>query len=312
MNMRGGIMQPTNPPTTMPIRFRLEQTKTTSPLRLKLGKGGKATKKPSTPKLNPLIGKMVMFRTHEGGMMIAGRVESVVDGKASVNLALPDSNGLLIVSRNSNVQVKLEELTSVEAVTAAGDVKRWDTHSPLEGVKAMSEVKNGDGVVIDYRDVTFTGYGSTFVGTTPEDRDGDYIMDGAFNNTLRRFKENPVMLIDHDRQVMSMVGSYSRVTVNERGLAMEGKMTNSPSERAAHARVLVAEKHLKTLSIGGMFFFADDYHGIREVDLHETSLVVIPANPDARVDVRALDADFAEKAFNRYCKVNGGEFRAKA
>ena len=60
-------------------------------------------------------------------------------------------------------------------------------------------------------------------------------------------------------------------------------------------RFKVAEGHLKTLSMGGLFHYKEDGRGIFKVDLWEGSLTPIPANPDATFSVRSLTDD--EKHF---------------
>lgn len=262
---------------------------------------------------DPLQGKTVLFRLSEKGQVIAGVVKSTdgSDGMVEVALASPNNDGLLVVSKDSTIRIRREDLSPIDAVAVTGrDVKRWQNDSPVEGLKKV-EVKDSNGNIIDYRDVTFDGYGSTFQGTTPEDRDGDYILPGAFDKTLKSFRANPVMLTDHTRSVKNLMGSYPKVSITDRGLALSGQLTNSAHPDAVHTRALVAEGHLKTLSIGGMFFYLEDYRGIQEITLYETSLVVVPANPDALFTVRSLDTESAEKAFKHHAKLYGGEVRLK-
>jgi HK97 family phage prohead protease len=260
---------------------------------------------------NRLEGKTVFFKRPGSDQDIAGVVRTVAGSLATVALAIPNNSGVLVVAKEATVSVQLDDLILTEAAILDGrDVKRWDATSPVESLKSV-EIKDGAGNVIDYRDVTFEGYGSTFQGTTPEDRDGDYIMPGAFDATLKQFRKNPVMLTDHARSVRNMMGSYSKVGITERGLALTGKITNSATEDARHVRALVAEGHLKTLSIGGMFYYMDDWKGIEEIRLYETSLVVVPANPDAEFQVRSVTGEIAEKAFKEHSRLNGGEVRNK-
>jgi HK97 family phage prohead protease len=254
-----------------------------------------------------LAGKAVVFRLSKDSHPIAGVVKSVEGSVATVKLALPNHDGLLVCSKDATIIVSVEDLREIDAPYKETDVKRWDSSQPLSS-KAAVEVTNADGLVVDYRNVTFDGFGSTFAATTPEDRDGDNIPPGAFKN-LPEFRQNPVMLTDHTRKVLNLMGSYSRVAPNDRGLAVTGNLTNSMHPDAVHTRALVAEGHLKTLSIGGAFFYDDDFRTILEILLYEISLVVVPANPDALFQVRSLDADFAEKAFRHHAKMHGGEVR---
>jgi phage head maturation protease len=65
-------------------------------------------------------------------------------------------------------------------------------------------------------------------------------------------------------------------------------LSNSPAEDMKHVRALVAEGHLRTLSMGGRFYYRNDGRGIFKVELYEGSLTPIPANPDATFSTRAL------------------------
>ena len=91
------------------------------------------------------------------------------------------------------------------------------------------------------------------------------------------------MLIDHENSTRSLAGSYTEIREDDMGLYVEGKLSNAPE--LATVRTLIAEGHLKTLSIGGMFYYEEDGKGIAQVDLMEISLVAIPMNPDARFEV---------------------------
>ena len=259
-----------------------------------------------------LSGKTVFFRRASDSPMVAGVVTKASRDTDDVEVALclPNSDGVLVMSRDSRMTVKGYDVVEVEAVTNRhGDVRSFEQSTT---VKSMAEtIRDEHERVVDYKDVKFDGFASTFQETTPEDRDGDYIMQGAFSNSLKRFKENPVLLIDHARSVSRMMGSYSKVSIGQRGLEVTGNLTNSLFAEAIHTRALVAEGHLKTLSIGGGFFYEDDYRGIREVNLMEISLVVVPANPDALIQVRSLDITFTEKAFKQHARMNGGEVRLK-
>jgi HK97 family phage prohead protease len=267
---------------------------------------------PPAPPLRPsLVGKTVRYRLGFGDEMIEviGLVRDVKGGAATVSPTIPNPDGVLYVSKDATFTLPVDQLDIIDARCRADrNVKAFETRDPLETTKAAREVKS-DGIIVDFQDVTFEGYGSTFKNVTPEDRDGDYIMQGAFDRTLRQFMENPVMLTDHTRSVKNLMGRYDKISVNNRGLALRGIVTNSPHPDAVHVRFQIMEKALKTLSIGGFFYYMDDYKGIEEIELHETSLVVIPANPDASFSVRSITEEVSAKAFQRYRTLNGGELR---
>ena len=267
--------------------------------------------KSTTVQAPSIVGKTVRYRIGSGDEMVdvIGLVQSVNGGTCIVSPTIPNPDGVLYVAKDVTFSIPLDHLEVIDVRCRADrNVKAFETRDPLETTKAATEVKT-DGIVVDYRDVTFEGYGSTFKNVTPEDRDGDYIMQGAFDRTLRQFMENPVMLTDHTRSVKNLMGKYDKISVNNRGLALRGVVTNSPHPDAVHVRFQIMEKALKTLSIGGFFYYMDDYKGIEEIELHETSLVVIPANPDASFSVRSITEDVAAKAFQRYRTLNGGELR---
>lgn len=259
-----------------------------------------------------LIGKTVKYRIGEGASAVdvAGVVRRAEGKMLVIAPAIPNHAGVLYVSKDHTTLRPSDDVDVIDMQFKNCDVKAFETSDPLEDIKMASEVRE-DGVLIDYRGVTFQGYGSTFQNVTPEDRDGDYILPSAFNNSLRRFKENPVMLTDHKRSVENLMGHYDKIGVTDRGLALHGVVTDSPHPDAVHVRFQIMEKSLKTLSIGGFFYYMEDYRGIEEIELHETSLVVIPANPDAHFQVLSLTEDVVSKAFRRHMLLNGGELRLK-
>ena len=108
---------------------------------------------------------------------------------------------------------------------------------------------------------------------------------------------NPVLLKDHRNSTDHMMGSFSQAKETPDGLAVSGDLVNSPEAR--HQRFLIAEGHLKTLSIGGIFHYKEDGRGIFRVDLFEGSLTPVPADPEAIVSVRSIDEDDI-KRFKRF------------
>ena len=179
---------------------------------------------------------------------------------------------------------------ALEPVRAGVKRARFDAFMHLQeaGQKQFSEVKV-DNTVMDYRDVKIKGYLSTFEAVTRSDRDGEYVVEGAFAETIQRFMKNPVMLMNHQRNVESIVGKFTKVKEDKRGLYVEGELSNAPELRAI--RFKVVEGSINTMSMGGIFHYLEDGRGIFKVDLWEGSLVSIPANPDALITTRALTED---------------------
>jgi HK97 family phage prohead protease len=169
-----------------------------------------------------------------------------------------------------------------------GRLKRWEAGVELEApdLKKVTMIKDPAGNVIDYRGVTIEGYLSTFKATTESDRQGDYVEPGAFTETLKKFAQNPVMLVDHRNSVAFLGGKFVEAKEDKRGLFVRGILSDAPGN--VDLRFKVVEGMLKTLSMGGLFHYKEDGRGIFKVDLWEGSLTPIPANPDARFSVRAL------------------------
>ena len=248
--------------------------------------------------LSPALaeGKAVLFE-HEG-VKVAGVIAKLANDVASVRLAIPDENGLLLAS-DSTIDLDASALTPYDAPYVERKMTAWQTNEALlqDGTKGVA-VKDQSNRVVDYSDVMIAGYGSTFANVTAKDRDGDTVMPGAFTETIREFKRNPVMLTDHKNSVANIAGSYTEVVQDDIGLRVVGKVSNAPELRAI--RFLIMEGHLKTLSMGGVFLYGPDGHTIEKVYLFEISLVAIPANPDAIFQARSLDLGSASKLFKRH------------
>lgn len=260
---------------------------------------GKKTPATTTPKPTPpahkfSVGATVKFSHND--VLVAGVIAQFANGKAVLKLAIPDDNGLLMVS-NATVEVEESKLISCDAPHIDRKVIAWESNEAFtpEGTKGIAIKDKDTGKVIDYTDVTFIGYGSTFTNVTPKDRDGDGVLPGAFTETIKDFMRNPIMLYDHRNSCDNIAGSYTMVVQDEIGLKVAGTLSNAPELR--RLRFLIMEKHLKTLSMGGVFLFGPDGHTIEKVYLFEISLVAIPANPDAIFQSRSLDLDTAAKCF---------------
>lgn len=256
-------------------------------------------KTPAVQRLTPSshafpLGATVKFSHND--VQVAGVIAEFANGKAKLKLAVPDDNGLLMVS-GATVEVDESQLISCDAPHIDRKVVAWESNEAFspEGTKGIAVKDKDTGKIIDYTDVSFIGYGSTFTNVTPKDRDGDGVLPGAFNETIKDFMRNPIMLYDHRNSVDNIAGSYTHVQQDEIGLKVAGAISNAPEMR--RIRFLVMEKHLKTLSMGGVFLFGPDGHTIEKVYLFEISLVAIPANPDAIFQSRALDLETAAKCF---------------
>lgn len=168
-------------------------------------------------------------------------------------------------------------------------------------IKSLGELGHG----------VFSGYGSTFGNV---DRVGDIVERGAFERTLETHKKNgtmPAMLIHHD--MTRPIGRWIDMREDEHGLSVEGKLTTGVRD-ADEAYALLKDGAINSMSIGYKVIREDYDHRtginhLHEVELHELSLVTIPANAAAIVgavkdaegnpNIRELEAVLREAGLSR-------------
>ena len=132
----------------------------------------------------------------------------------------------------------------------------------------------------------FEGYLSTYDDV---DSYGTYFMPGAWDKSIERFNSGDVIpvLWSHDRS--KPIGKFTELKSDEKGLWGRGKLTlEDPQAKIAYA-------HMKDGSVMGLSVgFEMDYDnviynrmldalGIAEADLYECSVVVFPANTNAKI-----------------------------
>lgn len=196
-----------------------------------------------------------------------------------------------VIRSRSKAAAEAERIVAGQPPGSVGaKVLKFDSAMRLTapGVKTFEVVKDANGVPSDYRDVMIRGYLSTWDSVTKSDRQGDYVERGAFTETIGQFMQNPVLLVDHRNSAESIAGSFTTVREDDKGLYVEALLSNSPGAVAKDIRFKVAENHIRTLSMGGVFYYKEDGRGIFKVSLWEGSLVAIPANPDALFTTRQL------------------------
>lgn len=168
-------------------------------------------------------------------------------------------------------------------------------------LKALDQDGNG----------TFEGYGSTFGNT---DRVGDAVVQGAFAKSLDTHKSNgsaPAMLLHHD--MTRPIGRWTDFSEDSKGLHLKGKLSLGVRD-ADEAYTLLKDGVINSLSIG--YVVRDESYDhksranlLHEVDLHEVSLVTIPANAQATIgavksadgepNVRAIETVLREAGLSR-------------
>lgn len=133
-----------------------------------------------------------------------------------------------------------------------------------DGVVRISGYANNKGIADRYGDIP-----------TPFNR--------SFVYELEEYRKNPVLLLDHEAEIKKLCGTVTEIREDERGLYFEATLSNSDLPEVKHARTLIKEGMLKTVSIGGMWLFEDleNPDHLTLAKIFEISLVAIPADPYA-------------------------------
>jgi HK97 family phage major capsid protein/HK97 family phage prohead protease len=111
------------------------------------------------------------------------------------------------------------------------------------------------------------------------DRVGDVIEKGAFSGPATL-----PMLFSHDQA--QVVGVWDEITETETGLSVKGRLLVEDVERAREVRAMVRAGAVTGLSIGFVTKTAQRHakgRTISALDLHEISIVAVPAHPGARI-----------------------------
>jgi HK97 family phage prohead protease len=143
------------------------------------------------------------------------------------------------------------------------------------------------------------GWFSGIASTSEIDRQGDVVQPDAFDETLRQFASRGAripLLWQHD-QTQPIGAIVSAVALPE-GLSVEGQIALE-SERGREAYALAKTGGL-SLSIGCSVTrhrYDGDVRVIEAIDLHEISVVSVPANPGAVItNVKSLTPRDLERA----------------
>jgi len=122
---------------------------------------------------------------------------------------------------------------------------------------------------------TFTAIASSEV----VDRQGEVIEQKGWD--LKNYKNNPILLFMHDHT--KPIGKATRVWLDKVSNELKFKgVISDATEYGRAAKQLMAEGILQTFSVG---FQTQEMEGnrITKAELHEISLVSVPANPQARL-----------------------------
>lgn len=133
-----------------------------------------------------------------------------------------------------------------------------------------------------------------------KDRHGDIVKADGWD--LKSYKDNPILLFMHDHT--KPIGKSTKVWIDKSGktakLMFKG-IISSATEEARAAKQLMMEGILNSFSVGFMPLEMDG-STITKSELHEISLVSVPANPDARLQVaKSLkDAGFEDNIIEKF------------
>ena len=125
-----------------------------------------------------------------------------------------------------------------------------------------------------------------FANTTDKDRGGDVVLEEAWSKGgLDNYLNNPILLAFHDHS--RPVGTMLEYGVNNKGLHITGKI----SKGAGEVYDLVKDNILKAFSVGFRVKDADydaetDIFVIKDLELHEISVVSVPMNQNSLFSVK--------------------------
>jgi len=135
-----------------------------------------------------------------------------------------------------------------------------------------------------------TGYASTH----KKDLVGDIVEAGAFTKSLdNHSNEGRIIPLLFNHNTSMPVGVVDMAKEDEKGLYFEARLPKSDPFVANTIKPHLDLKTISTLSIGFNIAkkeYKDGIRHLKEVDLHEISLVVLAANPDATIcNVKAIE-----------------------
>ncbi len=108
---------------------------------------------------------------------------------------------------------------------------------------------------------------------------------------LKRYKKNPVVLVDHNNSVGNIAGKMVKIKETDKGLEFKLRLMDNPqTDIAKHAVEAFKTGFGSALSIGGIWEYGktNDKNGTRiltKATIHEISLVGIGADAQALTDV---------------------------
>lgn len=162
---------------------------------------------------------------------------------------------------------------------------------PIQDRKVMD---GENGVVI------LEGYANTKnhadrYGDVPTEYDGrGYVYDFA------QYLRNPVVMANHSNNIYAIVGKTTEIAEDAKGLRVRMEFPDVDIAAIQEARKLIKADLLRTLSIGGRFYYEDpkNPNALTYAEIYEISLVAVPADPEAivgRVEKAQAESDAKTK-----------------
>ena len=142
---------------------------------------------------------------------------------------------------------------------------------------------------------------SGLASTNALDRTGDIINHDAWtkSNGLENFKQNPIILFNHDYN--KPIGRATSMEVSEQGLEVGAKISKSAGE----IKDLIKDGVLGAFSVGFRVKDADyndetDGYKIKDAELFEVSVVSVPANQTAMFSIaKSFDSQEEYEEFKK-------------
>lgn len=135
----------------------------------------------------------------------------------------------------------------------------------------------------------FEGYASVFGGV---DSYGDTIVRGAYAETLKQENRKAPILMLFGHNPGRVIGKWTDVAEDSKGLHVRGEFTPGHTD-AQNVRASMKHGAISGLSIGFYARKAEETETgriLKGIDLVEVSVVSMPADTDARVDLASVKA----------------------
>lgn len=176
-----------------------------------------------------------------------------------------------------------EKMAKLEKELGTGEID-GSLSMKAEASAGYKTITDSNGLIVDYQNVKIAGYASRW----GKDRDDESMVKNAFADSLKEFKANPILCLQHDsRSENAGVGKATVLFEDEKGLVLEGELSNAPGLK--DLRFKVCEGIIKGLSVAGRFVmeFKKNEILIHKVSLREISLCITPAAAKALFTVKS-------------------------